>query len=149
MNVLPDVSAPYQILPPIESLSDDELIEETQRVLRAGTAFHIAAGRYFLALKDRFRGRFIEKVEMRFDESIDTIEGYMAIAREFPEPNTWRFLPSYWTTLHKLTRIDRDIRDRWIRDGTIHPRLTHEEAKELVRRAQALTNNQDNDMVRG
>src|SRR6516225_358114 len=72
MNVLPDVSAPHQILPPIESLSDDELIEETRRVLCAGTAFHIAAGRYFLALKDRFRGRFLEVVEMRFDESIDT-----------------------------------------------------------------------------
>jgi hypothetical protein len=158
MAVLPDISVRHQIhqaLLSVDSLSDDELVEGARQMLCAGTAFHIAAGRFFIAMKERFRGRFIEVVEMEFDQSIDVIEALMAIAREFPDHNTWCLLPSCWTTLERLTRISQDVRDRWIHDGTIHPRLTEREARELVQRAKILDstaigdNSGDHDSERG
>jgi len=127
----------------LDALSDDALIEGTHQMLRIGMAGHIAAGRFFVAMKERFSGRFVEIVEMRFDQSLDVIEAMMAIAREFPDPNTWSSLPSCWTTLERLTRIPQDLREEWRCGGIIHPKLTHREAKELVRRAK-LSNVVDN-----
>jgi len=140
MAVLPDISVHHQVPQvllsvDLDSLSDDELVEGAHQMLRVGMVGHIAAGRFFIAMKERFRGRFLEIVKMKFEQSPDVIEAMMAIAREFPDPNTWASLPSCWTTLERLTRIPQDLRERWRCSGIIHPRLTHEEAKELVRRA--------------
>src|SRR6516165_12338325 len=109
MSILPDVSASYRVLSP-DLLSDDELIDETHRVLRGRKTFSMAAGHYFLAQKERFQGKFLEIVEMKFDESIDTIEAWMAITKAFPDPKTWKLLPSAWSTLVILARIPEPLR---------------------------------------
>jgi hypothetical protein len=85
MTILADTSIANHalVLSTTERISDDDLIDRIQRELTAGTAHYILAGRDFIELKDRLRGRFIEVVELKFDMSIDVIEIWMILHERF------------------------------------------------------------------
>ena len=140
MTILADTSIANHalVLSTTDQISDDDLIDRIQRELTAGTAHYILAGRDFIELKDRLRGRFIEVVELKFDMSIDVIEIWMNIARAFPDPARWQFLPSAYTTLNMLTRIPQETRDLWIDEEKINRRTTWARAKDLVEEYQTL-----------
>jgi hypothetical protein len=140
MTILADTSIANHalVLSTADRISDDDLIDRIQRELTAGTAHYILAGRDFIELKDRLRGRFIEVVELKFDMSIDVIEIWMNIARAFPDPARWQFLPSAYTTLNMLTRIPQETRDLWIDEEKINRRTTWARAKDLVEECQTL-----------
>src|SRR5262245_64771159 len=102
MTILDDTSIANHalVLSTTNPLSDDDLIDRIQRELTAGTAHYILAGRDFIELKERLgHGRFTDVVELKFDMSLDVVEIWMAIARAFPDPAKWQFLPSAYTTL--------------------------------------------------
>ena len=133
MQVLPDISIHAESFTRAESFSDEKLIDLTQRVLTAGAAHFILAGRYFRILKARNPGRFMKIVKLEFEDySIDTIENWMTIEEAFPDPTTWANLPSAWTTQLILARIPQELRHQWMEDGTIHRRLTGKLAQDLL-----------------
>ena len=47
---------------------------------------------------------------------------------------TFAHLPTGWSILHQLARLDRQTLEQLIQQGFIHPKLTLREAKELVAR---------------
>jgi len=47
---------------------------------------------------------------------------------------TLTHLPHGWSVLYHLGRLEHDLLDRLVRDGEVHPELTHDRAKALVRR---------------
>src|SRR5262245_46332460 len=55
------------------------------------------------------------------------------IGQQFGIPNVQAFacLPSGWSILHQLARLDRAKIDELIETGTIHPALTYTEARDL------------------
>jgi len=47
---------------------------------------------------------------------------------------TLTHLPHGWSVLYHLGRLEHELLDRLVRDGEVHPELTGDEAKALVRR---------------
>jgi hypothetical protein len=120
-------------------LTEEEWAEAIRSDLTAGAAHYISAGRKLLEAKKELKkhgGSFINLVEVKLGWNLDTAEKWIAIAQNpvLADSATLRTLPTSWTTLYALSRLPKEVLERCIKNGTIHPQLTCKAATALAKK---------------
>jgi hypothetical protein len=91
----------------------------------------IECGRLLIQAKGALpHGRFQDMVEAELPFNVRAAERLMAIAQDarLTNPTHVSLLPPHWGTLYELTRLDDDIFEGKLKDGTIHPEMTRKDA---------------------
>lgn len=92
-------------------------------------------GRELLQAKEALpHGEFMVMVERELPFSPRTAQCYMAIAssENFQMRSSAAHLPSSWTTLDVLQRLDASTFDAAVQAGKVHPEMTRAEAEALL-----------------
>lgn len=95
----------------------------------------LEAGALLIAAKeDLGHGEFLLMVSTELAFGEDTAQRLMSIARDTVLSNTEhaRYLPSSWSTLFELTRVNPTALKKALAEGAVHPEMTRKDAKALA-----------------
>ena len=122
----------------VELISTDDWLAEINRLVSVSKINYLNVARIvFAAKRDLSRGQWTAMWESEgapFKKG--KADALFSIGKNLGELNaqTSEHLPAGWNPLYQLSRLDRDTLMKLIDEGTIHPRITFNAARELVAR---------------
>lgn len=120
----------------------DETAQRIRTHLSQAVIGFVAAGRELAVVKDALpHGEFEPWVRGQVGISMDMAQRLMAIATHptIAKADHGRLLPPSWTTLYQLSRLPAPLLERAIKTGEVTPELQRDDARELVSRYAAWT----------
>lgn len=133
-----DRQASIMVKPTAEPISFSDWLTVINRLVSVSKINWLEVARVVLAAKRKLaRGQWTAMWKspcVPFKKG--TADALFAIGKNLGDLNaqTSEHLPRGWTTLQQLSRLDRETLLMLINDGTVHPRITFNEARDLVAR---------------